>query len=162
MFFPPRALCGSLLVRLSACCAWWPWAWFGACVVELAGLCNAGCGLRLMFGTSLLTSGVLALLSSMGWLSIWHLGVGCFINGICWAADNPVRRMMIGDSVGAQRIGPALSVDVGVNNISRVLGLLLAGLTLGLFCMCGWVWVGLGRHRVCFRSLSLFASARRS
>jgi predicted MFS family arabinose efflux permease len=50
--------------------------------------------------------------------------------------------------VGAQRIGPALSVDVGVNNVSRVLGPILAGLLLAQFDIAGVFWLGLVLHSV--------------
>ena len=53
---------------------------------------------------------------------VWHLAVASFINGIGWASDHPVRRMMIGDAVGAERIGSALSIDTATNNGSRVAG----------------------------------------
>ena len=39
----------------------------------------------------------LALLAWAGSLAVWHLAVASFVNGIGWAADNPVRRTLIGD-----------------------------------------------------------------
>jgi MFS family permease len=85
-----------------------------------------------MFGTSL----SLAALAYAGRLAVWHLAVASFVNGIAWAADNPVRRVMIGDSVGSDSMGAAMSIDVGANNASRMLGptiggLLLAGVGIG-------------------------------
>ena len=146
--FAYRVTESAFIVALLSMLRLLPMGLFGALIGALAERFDSRLSLMLMVGTSLLTSGVLALLASMGWLSIWHLGVGCFINGVCWAADNPVRRMMIGDSVGAQRIGPALSVDVGVNNVSRVLGPILAGLLLAQFDIGGVFWLGLGLHSV--------------
>jgi MFS family permease len=146
--FAYRVTESAFIVALLSMLRLLPMGLFGALIGALAERFDSRWSLMLMVGTSLLTSGVLALLASMGWLSIWHLGVGCFINGICWAADNPVRRMMIGDSVGAQRIGPALSVDVGVNNVSRVLGPILAGLLLAQFDIAGVFWLGLVLHSV--------------
>ena len=46
------------------------------------------------------------------------------------ATDNPVRRMMIGNIVGADRMGAAISIDVGISNASRVIGPLLVTLAL--------------------------------
>ena len=146
--FAYRVTESAFIVALLSMLRLLPMGLFGALIGALAERFDSRLSLMLMVGTSLLTSGILALLASMGWLSIWHLGVGCFINGICWAADNPVRRMMIGDSVGAQRIGPALSVDVGVNNVSRVLGPILAGLLLAQFDIGGVFWLGLVLHSV--------------
>src|SRR5262249_20737057 len=58
------------------------------------------------------------------------LAVASFCNGVAWAADNPVRRVMIGDVVGSERMSAAMSVDVGANNASRMLGPTIGGLLL--------------------------------
>lgn len=79
---------------------------------------------------SFATSLVLALLAIADALQIWHLAVASFINGISWAADNPVRRMMLGQVAGAERMSTAMSVDVGSSNASRMLGPPLGGLLL--------------------------------
>src|SRR6185437_7406787 len=76
------------------------------------------------------TSLSLAALAYAGRLAVWHLAVASFCNGIAWAADNPVRRVMIGDVVGHDRMGAAMSVDVGANNASRMLGPTIGGLLL--------------------------------
>ena len=65
-----------------------------------------------------------------GTLAVWHLAVASFCNGAAWAADNPVRRVMIGEVVGHERMGRAMSVDVGANNASRMLGPTIGGLLL--------------------------------
>jgi len=78
----------------------------------------------------LATSVCLAVLAYGGWLAVWHLAVASFVNGIVWAADNPVRRVMIGEVVGPTQTGPAMSVDVGANNASRMLGPTIGGLLL--------------------------------
>ena len=76
------------------------------------------------------TSGVMALLAYSGHLAIWQLAMASFINGVGWATDNPVRRVMIGEVVGNQKMGVAMSIDVGTNNASRMLGPTLGGLLL--------------------------------
>jgi MFS family permease len=76
------------------------------------------------------TSGVMALLAYSGHLAIWHLAVASFINGLGWATDNPVRRVMIGEVVGNQKMGVAMSIDVGTNNASRMFGPTLGGVLL--------------------------------
>lgn len=76
------------------------------------------------------TSGTLGVLSYTGHLAVWHLAVASFCNGLGWATDNPVRRVMIGEVVGSDRIGTAMSIDVGANNASRMLGPAIGGLIL--------------------------------
>ena len=104
-----------------------PMGLFGAVMGSLAERVEAKSALVFIIVASRATSAVLALLAWTGQLAVWHLGVASFVNGIAWAADNPVRRMMIGQVVGSDRMGPAMSADVGSNNASRMLGPLLAG-----------------------------------
>lgn len=72
----------------------------------------------------------LAALALAGTLEIWQIAVASFVNGLSWAADNPVRRMMIGEVVGGARMGRAMSLEVMGNNASRILGPALGGALL--------------------------------
>ena len=76
------------------------------------------------------TSAVLAILDRIGQLEIWHLAFASFINGCGWCTDNPVRRVMIGEVVGSERMGTAMSLDVGANNASRMVGPAVGGFLL--------------------------------
>ena len=76
------------------------------------------------------TSLTLALLAHAGQLEVWQLALASFVNGIGWTADNPVRRVMIGEVVGTGQMGAAMSIDVGTNNASRMVGPTLGGLLL--------------------------------
>ena len=63
-------------------------------------------------------------------LEVWHLAVSCFINGTAWASDNAVRRILIGDVVGADRMATAMALDIGANNASRMMGPAIGGVLL--------------------------------
>ena len=76
-----------------------------------------------------------ALLASVGTVQIWQIALASFVNGLSWAADNPVRRMMLGEVVGGARMGRAMSFEVMGNNASRIVGPALGGALLA--------WVGL-------------------
>jgi MFS family permease len=76
------------------------------------------------------TSVVLVILDRMGQLEIWHLALASFINGCGWCTDNPVRRVMIGEVVGREQMGTAMSLDVGANNASRMIGPVVGGFLL--------------------------------
>jgi MFS family permease len=97
----------------------------------------------------LTTSISLALLAYSGHLAIWHLAAASFLNGLGWATDNPVRRVMIGEVVGGSRMSTAMSLDVGANNASRMVGPTIGGLLLAS--------VGIGG--VFVLSVSLYAFA---
>lgn len=86
-----------------------------------------------LIGTVLLmgvTSGSMAVLAYAGRLEVWHLALACFVNGVGWAADNPVRRVMIGEVVGNDQMSTAMSLDVGASNASRMVGPTIGGLLL--------------------------------
>jgi MFS family permease len=76
------------------------------------------------------TSVVLVILVRTGQLEVWHLAVASFVNGCGWCTDNPVRRVMIGEIVGSERMGSAMSLDVGASNASRMVGPVVGGLLL--------------------------------
>ena len=96
-----------------------------------------------------LTSAVLTVLAWSGRLEVWHLALASFINGCGWSTDNPVRRMMMGEAVGREHMGAAMSVDVGANNASRMVGPTVSGLLLG----------GAGVEAVFLLSVLLYAIA---
>jgi MFS family permease len=107
-----------------------PMALLGAFLGVWAERIERRTALVLVLVSSFATSLALGLLALAGALEIWHLAVACFINGLGWAADNPVRRMMMGQVVGADRMSTAMSIDVGTNNASRMLGPILGGMLL--------------------------------
>ena len=119
-----------------------PMGLFGAFIGGAADRFALRSVLVLMVACSTAGTLLLAVLASLDALAVWHLGVAAFVNGVCWAADNPVRRMMIGIAVGAERMRSAISYDVASNNVSRILGPMLAGLLLSHYAL-----------RVCFGSV---------
>jgi len=107
-----------------------PMGLFGAPIGAAAERFERRCVLIGVVLTMLLSSLALALLACAGVLQIWHIAVASFVNGIGWATDNPVRRTMIGEAVGPDRMGAAMAIDVGANNASRMLGPILGGVLL--------------------------------
>jgi MFS family permease len=107
-----------------------PMALFGAVVGVVAERLERRTALIIVLISMLLSSLILALLAWTDALAVWHVAVASFVNGIAWTTDNPVRRTMIGEVVGQERMGAAMSIDVGANNASRVLGPTLGGVLL--------------------------------
>ena len=107
-----------------------PMGLFGAVLGTLAERIErrtALIGVVILMGS---TSFTLAVLAHTGQLQVWHLALASFVNGVAWATDNPVRRVMIGEVVGADQMSTAMSIDVGSNNASRMVGPTLGGLLL--------------------------------
>ena len=107
-----------------------PMGLFGAFLGALAERFDRGKTLLAVVLLMSATSVVLVILDRMGQLEIWHLALASFINGCGWCTDNPVRRVMIGEVVGREQMGTAMSLDVGANNASRMVGPVVGGFLL--------------------------------
>jgi MFS family permease len=107
-----------------------PMAMFGALIGAAAERVERRTALVLVMMLMLLCSIALALLAWSGALEIWHIALASFISGLTWTTDNPVRRTMIGEVVGPARMSAAMSIDVGANNASRILGPTVGGILL--------------------------------
>jgi MFS family permease len=107
-----------------------PMTLFGALVGAMAERLERRIALIVVVSSMLSSSLVLALLAWTDVLAVWHVALASFFNGIAWTTDNPVRRTMIGEVVGPDRMGAAMSLDVGANNASRMLGPTLGGVLL--------------------------------
>ena len=114
-----------------------PMAMFGALIGAAAERVERRKALALVVSLMLLCSIALALLAWSDALEIWHLALASFISGLTWTTDNPVRRTMIGEVVGPERMSAAMSIDVGANNASRMLGPTVGGILLATFGIGG-------------------------
>jgi MFS family permease len=107
-----------------------PMGLFGAFLGAAADRMDRRAALLWVVLSQVATSTVIAALAFADAVQVWHLAVASFMNGVAWAADNPVRRAMIGQVAGPARMGVAMSVDVATSNGSRVLGPTLGGALL--------------------------------
>lgn len=126
--FVYRATGSPFLVAMMTMLRLLPMGLFGAVLGAMAERIErrtAQIGVIALMGCTSLS---LAALAFGGHLAVWQLAVASFINGVGWATDNPVRRVMIGEVVGSQKMGMAMSIDVGTNNASRMLGPVVGGI----------------------------------
>jgi predicted MFS family arabinose efflux permease len=107
-----------------------PMALFGAFTGAIADRLDRRRGMLGVLAATLLSSVAIAVLASTGRLEVWHLAVSCFINGSAWATDNALRRIMIGDVVGPDRMATAMALDSSANNVSRMVGPALGGVLI--------------------------------
>lgn len=107
-----------------------PMALFGAPLGVAAERIERHTALVCIVAAMAMSSLTLAALAYAGRLEVWQLALASFWNGIGWATDNPVRRTMIGEVVGPERMGAAMALDVGANNASSMLGPSLGGILL--------------------------------
>ena len=115
---------------------------FGAFVGAAADRLEGRTVLLLNTLALLTTSVTLALLAYTDHLSIWHLAAATFISGTIWSTDIPLRRLMIGRVVGADRMAHAMVFDVGSNNASRMAGPAIGGAVLATWGINGCFALG--------------------
>lgn len=123
-----------------------PMGLFGAVLGAVSDRVDRRRAIIVIVIVSMLGTGTLAVLASFDAIQVWHLALASFVNGICWAADNPVRRMTIGEVVGPERMSRAMAIDAGTNNASRVVGPLISGALLGYFGIASVFWLGVALY----------------
>ncbi len=114
-----------------------PMALFGVVIGAIAERIERRTALIVVVASVGLNSLTMAVLALTGHLAVWHLAVASFVSGVGWTTDNPVRRTMIGEAVGPERMSAAMSIDVGANNASQILGPTLGGVLLATFGIGG-------------------------
>lgn len=107
-----------------------PMGLFGVLFGSVAARISRRTGLIVSQSVLLATSLCLLVVSAVGVLEIWHLAVASLISGTAWAGDMPMRRGLMGDIAGHQRMGQAMALDAVANNGCRLLGPSLGGLLL--------------------------------
>ena len=78
-------------------------------------------------GSATLAIGALSLL---GVVEVWHIGLAAFANGLAFTAEMPVRRSMLAEVAGQDRLAPAMGFDGITRQAMRALGPALGGLFL--------------------------------
>lgn len=96
-----------------------------------------------------LVTATLWLLAELGWLNPWHIALGAFLNGIVFSGEFPVRRAMMAEIAGVERVGRAMSLDLTANNATRILGPALGGLVYETLGISGVYLASLGVFLVC-------------
>jgi MFS family permease len=90
----------------------------------------------------LLSSVVLAGLALIGEIALWQIALGAFLNGVYFAADFPIRRIMSGEIAGVDRLGGAMALESATGNATRMLGPALGGLLLETLGLAGAYLLG--------------------
>ncbi len=83
----------------------------------------------LIAGYSMLivTSFVLGTLGITDTLTPWHVGIGMFMTGTVFSMEFPIRRNMLGEFAGMDRIATAMGLDSVARNGMRIVGPLAGG-----------------------------------
>ncbi|MCY4407207.1 MAG: MFS transporter [Rhodospirillaceae bacterium] len=125
-----------VLVALLVILRMLPLAVFGSIVGTFADRVSPRILLYSSLGLAALVSLAVLALALSGIAAYWHIALATFFSGVVWTTDMPVRRRMIGDVAGAERIAAGMSLDSATSNAMRLIGPLFGGLL--------YQWLGLG------------------
>jgi len=139
----------ALLVAVMTIARQLPLALFGTFIGPIAERTNRKHLLVAGFAIMTVSSGSMGLLAHLGVIEIWHILIGVFVNGSCWALDFPVRRTLLGEFAGAERLGTGVSLDSATNNITRMFGPFAGGVIYGLVGLEGAFSVSFLAHFAC-------------
>ena len=126
-----------------------PLALFGSFIGPIAENMNRKYLLILGFTVITCSLCVLLLLEHYSALEIWHIGLCVFVNGTCWSLDYPVRRTLVGEFAGPDKIGGGISLDSATNNVTRMLGPGLGGVVFGYLGLQGAFLISAIAHFLC-------------
>src|SRR5262245_51611481 len=146
--FAYRQTGSPLIVALLTMLRMLPMALFGAPIGAAAERIERRVALVIVMSSMLLCAIALAVLAWSNSLEIWHLALASFFSGVAWSTDIPVRRTMIGEVVGPERMSAAMSIDVGANNPSRMLGPTVGGILLATLGIGGALAVSVAGYLV--------------
>jgi len=90
----------------------------------------------------ILVSLALGLLAMSQRVTLWQIGLGAFLNGVMFAADFPIRRIMVGEIAGVDRLGQAMALESATGNATRMLGPALGGLLFEIVGLEGAYFLG--------------------
>lgn len=78
--------------------------------------------------------GVLVMLEA---IRVWHVALGGFVGGMVFSTDFPVRRVVLGELAGAQRVGIAMGLDLVTRSAARMVGPVAGGVLLAAWGLQG-------------------------
>jgi MFS family permease len=100
-------------------------------------------------GVLAVVSAVLAALAGSGRIELWQIALGSFLSGVFWALEFPVRRTMLGEIAGSERLSRAMALESATSNATRMVGPLLGGVLIGAIGLSGVYLVGAVLHAIC-------------
>ncbi len=139
----------ALLVAVMTIARQLPLALFGSFVGPFAERFNRKH--LLVLGSTVMTVSVfcLAVFAYFSLLEIWHIAILVFVNGTCWTLDYPVRRTLVGEFSGPEKMGAGISLDSATTNVTRMLGPFLGGVTYGFLGLEGAFIISAVSHFIC-------------
>jgi MFS family permease len=80
----------------------------------------------------LVTALLLAVITALGVVQLWHVYVIAFMQGIATAFDNPARQTFVSEMVGREHLANAVALNSASFNLGRLVGPGVAGVVIAL------------------------------
>ena len=138
-----------VLVTLLVILRMLPLAVFGSIVGTFADRVSPRILLYSSHGLAALVSLAVLALALSGIAAYWHIALATFLSGVVWTTDMPVRRRMIGDVAGTERIAAGMSLDSATSNAMRLIGPLFGGLLYQWLCLGGAFGLAAALYALC-------------
>ncbi len=122
----------------------------GAAVGALAERFNRRTILLCGLATMSIVSAIMGTLAFNGAIEIWQIAIGSFLTGLFFASEFPVRRTILGEVAGQERIGAALSLDSASNNSTRMIGPIIGGILIETVGLHGAYFLAAGLYATGF------------
>jgi MFS family permease len=84
---------------------------------------------------------MLAALTSLGLIQLWHIYALAALLGICTAFDAPASQALPIELVGRDVVANAVALNSTINNLSRILGPSVAGVVIATVGVAGCFWI---------------------
>ena len=136
----------ALTVALVQLVRWLPLVLFGGLIGAYA---EQGRRKPLLLAGFLLASGIsvlLGLLALGGQIALWQIGAGSFLMGLLWAGDYALRRTLLGDVAGLERLSTAMALDSVTMAATRMIGPLVGGVLIGSIGLHGAYFAGVALY----------------
>ena len=117
----------AFLVALLALLRFFPLALFGVFLGALGDMADSRRLISVAIAAMAAVSLALAGLFIAGAAEYWHVAGVTVLAGTFWAADMSLRRKLVGDIAGPDRLGAAMAFDNAVNNGARLVGPVIGG-----------------------------------
>jgi len=156
-FFVFELTGSAFLVAVMGVLRMLPFAIFGVFVGALAPRFERTRVISWSLGLMIPVSMLLGFLARSDQIELWHIGLAAFVSGTIWSLDMPVRRTLMGEIVGVERVGTAMALDGLSYNASHMLGPVAGGLLLTLLGLDGAYFLSAGFYVVAVVAMVLLS-----
>lgn len=94
----------------------------------------------------IVTSAALGILAVTDLITPWHVGIGMFLTGTVFSMEFPIRRNMLGEFAGMDRISTAMGLDSVARNGMRIIGPLAGGALMQFVGIEGAYFLAMGTY----------------